>query len=175
MVSYRRSKLPGGTYFFTVTLRNRKSTILIEHIDLLKSAFATTKQAFPFNNLATVILPDHLHVIWHLPEGDDDYSKRWQMIKSYFTRGLLKSGYVLKRNNRGEYPLWQRRFWEHTIRDDLDLSNHINYIHYNPVKHNLVKRVIDWKYSTFHYYVKKGILPEDWGSDGINQAGSFGE
>src|SRR3990167_2373961 len=103
MVNYRRSKLPGGTYFFTATLRNRKSTILIEHIDLLKSALTKTKQAFPFNNLATVILPDHLHVIWHLPEGDDDYSKRWQMVKSHFTRGLLKKGHILKKNERGEY------------------------------------------------------------------------
>lgn len=90
MVSYRRNKLPGGTYFFTVTLQNRKATLLVDHIDVLKEAFAKTKQTFPFSNLATVILSDHLHVIWRLPKGDNDYSKRWQMIKSSFTRGLLK-------------------------------------------------------------------------------------
>lgn len=166
MVNYRRSKLPGGTYFFTVTLLNRQSTLLVDHIDLLKESIGKTKQTFPFKNLAMVVLPDHLHVIWQMPEGDDDYSKRWQKIKSHFTQGVLKKGLELKRNERGEYPLWQRRFWEHTIRDGIDLSNHINYIHYNPVRRHLVKNVIDWKYSTFHSYVKKKILPPDWGSDG---------
>ena len=175
MVYYRRNKLPGGTYFFTVALRNRQSTVLVDQIDLLKWSIVTTKQSYPFKNLAMVVLPDHLHVIWQLPAGDHDYSKRWQKIKSNFTQGVLKRGYVLKRNERGEYSLWQRRFWEHTIRDELDLSNHINYIHYNPVKHRLVKNVSDWKYSTFHDYVKKNLLPLNWGSDGEYIESSFGE
>jgi putative transposase len=125
---------------------------------------------------AVVILPEHLHAIWSLPPGDHDFSGRWRAIKSQFVRMLRKNGLVLKRNAGGGYDLWQRRFWEHTIRDDEDYRRHVDYIHYNPVKHGLVNRVMDWKYSSFHRYVRFGLLPEDWaGEPGQGRENRFGE
>ncbi len=157
MVNYRRNYQEGRVYFFTVTLKNRQSDLLVKHIDLIQNAIRDVKSTMTFKTIATVILPDHIHALWQLPIHDSDYSGRWRSIKSQFTFSLNKIGYQLIRDKRGEYCLWQRRFWEHTIRNDEDLQNHINYIHYNPVKHGLVKRVVDWPYSTFHHYVKKGI------------------
>ncbi len=137
--------------------------MLVEHIDDLCLAFANTQIKYPFNTEAIVILPDHLHTIWVLPENDHDYPSRWQAIKSHFTRGLKKHGISIHKNKRGEYDLWQRRYWEHTIRDECDLKTHIDYIHYNPIKHGLVKRVSDWPHSSFHRFVRGGLLPSDWG------------
>ena len=107
-------------------------------------------------------MPDHLHTIWTLPENDADYSSRWRAIKSRFTRRLRTQGAPLQANSKGEYALWQRRYWEHTIRDEDDLQKHVDYIHYNPVKHGLVNRVTDWPYSSFHRYVRRGWLSQDW-------------
>ena len=107
------------------------------------------------------MLPDHLHTVWTLPEGDADYSGRWRAIKSHFTRSLRSAGLSLIRDDRGEYRLWQRRFWEHTIRDDDDYRHHIDYCHWNPVKHGLVARLSDWPYSSYHHYVRRGSLPRD--------------
>jgi len=162
MVHYRRNRVPGGTYFFTATLADRHSRILIEHIDDLRAAFRAVRRERPFQIDAVVILPDHLHTVWTLPENDLDYPARWRAIKSQFTHRVRKRGVPLKTNSKGEYALWQRRYWEHTIRDEDDLRKHVDYIHYNPVKHGLVSRVTDWPYSSFHRYVRRGWLSQDW-------------
>ncbi len=162
MVMYRRNRVEGGTYFFTVTLRDRSSDRLVRHVELLRNAFRALRAQRPFTIDAIVILPDHLHTIWTLPDGDADYSGRWKVIKSRFTHELHASGVPLTRDNRGEYHLWQRRFWEHTIRDDRDYARHVEYIHFNPVKHGYVQQVADWPYSSFHRYVQLGICERNW-------------
>ena len=176
MVGYRRSFVPGGTYFFTVTLQNRNSNYLIDHVDHLLESVQAVKKKSHFNEIASVILPDHLHTIWKLPKGDFDYPGRWKAIKSLFSKSLVKSGVPLVKNHRGEYPLWQRRYWEHTILNERDLTSHIDYIHYNPVKHGYVSKVSDWRWSSFHNYVSNGILPADWGGAFIEISSvAFGE
>ena len=135
---------------------------IVENITELRDAFRQVKKRMPFHVDAIVILPEHIHAIFTLPFGDDNYSSRWRLIKSIYTQKLLKKGVPLAANERGEYNLWQRRFWEHTIRNDVDMNNHINYIHSNPVKHKQVERVADWPHSSFHYYVRNGILSIDW-------------
>ena len=163
---YRRVIAPGATYFFTLTLQDRTSSLLTKHIDILGTAFRRARSNNPFRTKAIVILPEHLHVIWQLPDGDSDYSKRWRQIKTNFTRALIKQGITLDKNINGEYDLWQKRFWEHRIRDDNDLEQHINYIHYNPVKHGLVEFASHWMFSSIHRYIKQGILPVNWGHRG---------
>ena len=145
MVRYRRNFVPGGTYFFTVTVADRRSSVLIDHIVSLRRAFRITRGERPFDIDAIVVLPDHLHVVMTLPDGDSDFSGRWRRIKSLFTRGAVKGGLQAAPNARGEYDLWQRRFWEHTVRDEADLARHVDYIHFNPAKHGLVSRVSDWR------------------------------
>ena len=169
MVHYRRIRLEGGTYFFTVTLTlaDRRARVLTDHVDLLRSVFRRVQGERPFKIVAMVVLPDHLHAIWTLPAGDADYSGRWRAIKAGFTRDLVAGGMSLVRNDKGEYDLWQRRFWEHTVRDESDLAAHVEYIHFNPVKHGLVKQVKDWPWSSFHQYVRRGWLAEDWGGISI--------
>ena len=175
MVRYRRNYLQGGTFFFTVTLADRRSSALIEHIEALRSAFRTTQSERPFTLDAVVILPDHLHTVITLPPDDADFSGRWRQIKSLFTQSIAAADTTVRRNKKGEYALWQRRFWEHTIRDEADLARHVDYIHYNPVKHGLVPRVCDWPHSSFHQYVQRGWLPRDWGGDVGAIGGKFGE
>ena len=148
MVNYRRNRVPGGTYFFTVVLANRASSTLIDHIDLLGQAMRETRAKHPFETLAIVVLPDHLHAIWRLPDLDQAYSMRWRMIKSLFTRKLGQSGVRLPMRSNGERRLWARRFWEHTIRDEIDLRRHIDYIHFNPVKHGWVEQAVEWPHSS---------------------------
>jgi len=167
MVNYRRNFLPGGTYFFTVTLRMRNSRQLVESIDLLRLAFRETRKANPFQIDAMVVLPEHLHSIWTLPPNDSNYPGRWKAIKSVFTRELQKSGIPVDKRKDGSALIWQRRYWEHTIRDIDDLNRHIDYIHINPVKHGLVNRVIDWPYSSFHRFVRQGLLSPDWAGENI--------
>lgn len=162
MVLYRRNRVKGGCYFFTVALQDRRSNLLVEHIAELRDAFRQAKARMPFQVDAIVVLPEHIHAIFTLPADDDNYSSRWRLIKSIYTQKLVQKGVALAANGRGEYNLWQRRFWEHTIRDAADMHNHINYIHYNPVKHKIVERVADWPHSSFHRYVRSGILPIDW-------------
>ena len=174
MVHYRRNFLAGGTFFFTATLADRRSSVLVENIGLLRRAFRTTRRERPFSIEAVVILPDHLHIVMTLPQDDADFSGRWKRIKSLFTRDVVARGLAYQRNRHGEYALWQRRFWEHTIRDEADLVRHIDYIHYNPVKHGLVSQVSDWPYSSFHRYVKLGVLPKDWGGIVVSNL-RFGE
>ena len=162
MVHYRRNRVPGGTYFFTVTLADRRSRILTERIDDLRAAFRIVRRERSFQIEAIVVMPDHLHTVWTLPENDIDYPTRWRAIKSQFTRRIRTQGVPLQANSKGEYALWQRRYWEHTIRDEDDLQRHMDYIHYNPVKHGLVSHVTDWPYSSFHRYVRRGWLSLDW-------------
>lgn len=162
MVKYRRNYIPGGTYFFTLTLRDRKSNYLTQHADKLTAAMRRVNKLHPYKTIALVILPDHLHAIWELPENDANYSLRWRCIKTLFVKNLKKEDIAIINNASGESMLWQRRFWEHTIRNEIDYENHLNYIHYNPVKHGLALKVADWPFSTFHRYVKDGILPANW-------------
>jgi putative transposase len=172
MVRYRRNFVPGGTYFFTVTLADRRSTALVAHIDVLRRSFRIARNERPYLLDAVVVLPDHLHAVMTLPEGDSDFPGRWRRIKALFSHGLA-SRLPVPRNERGEYAIWQRRFWEHTIRDEDDLTRHVDYVHINPVKHGCVRRVRDWPYSSFHRYVRRGLLPDDWAGDVT--AGEFGE
>lgn len=158
--------LAGGTYFFTVRLADRRARVLTERVEVLRAVVRRVREARPFDIVAMVVMPEHLHAVWTLPDGDADYSGRWRAIKAGFTHALVRNGMDLARNKNGEYALWQRRFWEHTIRDDTDLARHVDYIHYNPVKHGWVSRVRDWPWSSFHRYVRNGWLPPDWaGSD----------
>jgi putative transposase len=174
MVRYRRNFVPGGTFFFTATLVDRQSRALVEYVDVLRRALRTVRQERPFSIDAVAVLPDHLHIVMTLPPDDADFSGRWKRFKSLFTRLAVAQGLASTRNQRGEYALWQTRFWEHTIRDEADLGRHIDYIHYNPVKHGLVSQVCDWPHSSFHRYVKLGVLPRDWGGTVPSDLG-FGE
>lgn len=146
--------------------------MLVDRIDGLRVALGTVKRTHPFCVDAMVILPEHLHAIWTLPPGDDDYSGQWRQIKALFTRSLAANERRMARNPNGEYDLWQRRFWEHTTRDEEDLRRHVGYIHFNPVKHGQVARVSDWPYSTFHRYVRLGMYPLDWAGGGMDAAGA---
>ena len=175
MVAYRRNFVPGGTFFFTVTIADRRSSVLIDCVDALRMAFRVTRKERPFSIDAIVILPDHLHATLTLPPDDSDFSGRWRRIKSLFTHQVIARGISTSRNDKGEYRLWQRRFWEHTIRNEADFERHADYIHYNPVKHGLVSQVVDWRYSSFHRYVRQGILPMDWGGKLVFPARGFGE
>jgi putative transposase len=165
MSNYLRYRVHGGCYFFTVNLLERNKHLLTEHIGLLRHAFRTVKQKHPFYIDAIVILPEHLHCILTLPEGDDNFSGRWRAIKKIFSKQLpiteYRSNVRMKRHERG---IWQRRFWEHVIRDEIDYRQHIDYIHYNPVKHGWVMRVKDWPYSSFHRFVEQGIYSIEWGT-----------
>ena len=169
MPNYKRVRLEGGTYFFTVVTMNRMpilTTPLARRC--LSKAFALTKKRYPFKLKAICLLPDHLHCVWTLPESDSDYSTRWSFLKGTFTRLYLNGGGVQGTKNasrkvRHEAGIWQRRLWEHLIRDDKDYYNHLDYLHYNPVKHGLVKSPAEWKWSTFAKYVKAGLYDEDWG------------
>jgi len=151
MTDYRRYRLKGGAYFFTVNLAERKRNLLTEHIDALRGAFREIKQTHPFQIDAIVVLPDHLHTLWTLPKGDDDFSLRWRQIKSAFSREIEKGERISKsRMQKQERGIWQRRFWEHAIRNEQDYTLHVDYIHFNPVKHGYVRQVADWPYSSFH-------------------------
>lgn len=176
MVAYRRAFVAGGTYFFTVALKNRQATWLIDYVDELRLAFRDCRKKTPFNIDAIVILPDHLHTLWELPQGDSNYPARWRFIKSSFTRSLRKRGVNLIKNRHGEYGVWQRRYWEHVVTDLSDYETHIDYIHHNPVKHGYSESVADWPWSSFHTYVKNGFLAESWGGRSSQQeAIGFGE
>jgi putative transposase len=163
-MEYRRALFAGGIYFFTLTLQDRRSQLLTENIEALRAAIRKVQVKHPFNIIAMVVMPDHLHAIWQLPEGDANFSMRWSLIKAGFSRALPKTETIAdSRQNKRERGIWQRRFWEHVIRDDTDLENHIAYIHFNPVKHGYVQRAADWSYSSIHRYIARGELPQDWG------------
>lgn len=160
---YRRIHTAGASYFFTVNLAERHKTTLVDHAPLLQSVIAAVREQHPFTIDAFVILPDHLHMMWTMPVNDGDFSTRWALIKAGFSRQLPKGERISSsRAQKGERGIWQRRFWEHQIRDDRDFESHVNYIHINPVKHGYVECVKDWPHSSFHNYVERGLLAEDW-------------
>jgi putative transposase len=163
MTNYRRADFPGGYYFFTVVTHKRAKFLTSELARrCLRESFLETKEKRPFEIIASCLLPDHLHCIWKLPEGDNDFSYRWSAIKAGFTRKFLAGGgrensQTISRHQKRERGLWQRRFWEHRIKDEADLQRHVDYIHYNPVKHGLAKQVEQWPWSTFHKYNMKDM------------------
>jgi putative transposase len=165
MPDYRRFRVPGGTYFFTINLLERKSDLLVRHIDALREAVRRTQRERPFAIDAWVVLPDHMDCVIALPEGDDDFSNRIKAIKIGFSRAIpateRRSG---TRIARGEPAIWQRRFWEHAIRSDSDYARHMDYVHFNPVKHGHVTFARDWPFSTFRRMVQAGLYPSDWGA-----------
>ena len=167
-MQYRRSQTQGGTYFFTVVTHNRRPFLCEpENILLLRTIFSEIKDKHPFTIDAAVVLPDHIHCLWTLPMGDSDFSKRWRLIKSAFSRqcGAQYKGIVTKsRQRKNEIAVWQRRFWEHEIQNEKDYLQHVEYIHYNPVKHGLIDALADWLHSSFHRYVSKGLYEPNWGA-----------
>jgi putative transposase len=173
---YRRMRVAGGTYFFNVVTHDRGDDLLIRHVEHLRRAVATVRRERPFAITAAVVLPDHLHMIWRLPPDDADFSTRWSLIKACFSRAVPTDpsdgrGYRGKR----ERCLWQRRYWEHLIRDDDDLARHVDYVHYNPVKHGLVPTPAAWPHSSLHRYTRRGLVAPDWAS-GVNaESGDYGE
>jgi len=175
MVLYRRNRIPGGTYFFTVTLADRSATTLVDHIDDLRAAFRGVCARHPFTTCAMVVMPDHLHAVIRLPEDDDRYSMRWRMIKADFTARLRKKGIEFGARGNAESRLWARRFWESTIRDPQSLARRIDYVHFNPVKHGYVTRVANWPHSSFHSFVARGLLSLDWAGDAEQGAAQSGE
>lgn len=167
MPNYRRAFVPGGTWFFTVNLLQRHhNDLLLREVDLLRDCVRRVRARYPFHIDAWVVLPEHMHCIWTLPPGDCDFSLRWRLIKSGFSRTLpATERRSAVRMVAGERGIWQRHFWEHLIRDDDDYRRHVDYVHVNPLKHGHVTRVGDWPYSSFHRYVAAGIYPLDWGGD----------
>jgi putative transposase len=177
---YRRAKTPGATYFFTVvTFRRRRILCEPDNLELLRTAFKRVKSRHAFTIDALVLLPEHLHCIWTLPPGDNDYSMRWNGIKGHFSRhcsGNYKTTPTNSQRRKRAQTLWQPRFWEHQIRDEKDYEKHCDYIHWNPVKHGLVARVRDWPYSSFHCFVRCGLYAPDWAGDANEFAdGLWGE
>lgn len=163
MANYRRAYIPGGTYFFTGNLRERHGNdLLVREVDLLRNAVSRVRQRYPFHIDAWVVLPEHLHCVWTLPPGDHDFSVRWRLIKSEFSRAIPTTEHrpTTGKGSR-ERGVWQRHFWEHLIRDESDYARHLDYVHVNPVKHGLVAKVRDWPYSTFHRSVAAGTYPVD--------------
>jgi putative transposase len=177
MPDYRRNRVPGGTYIFTVNLANRRSDLLVREVETLNAAIRAVHTATPFHIDAWVILPEHMHCIWTLPEDDTDYSGRWRAIKKRFSKALPnvepKRPEAVARDGRG---IWQKRFWEHTIRDDRDYRVHMDYVHFNPVKHGLVAHPADWPHSTFQKCVALGLYDTAWASpDQTNMPAGMGE
>jgi len=175
MPEYRRHRVPGGTYFFTLALNDRRTDLLVREITALRAAVGRTRQLHPFQIDAWVVLQEHMHAIWTLPEGDTDYSLRWTLIKRWFS-AAIPTGETrsASRAAKGERGIWQRRFWEHTVRDPNDFTRHVDYVHFNPVKHGLVARAADWPHSSFRRAVARGDYPADWAQANDDVTG-FGE
>jgi putative transposase len=168
MRTYRRVLIGGATYFFTVNLADRSNDLLVQHVGSLRAAFRCTQVRHPFHMPAAVVLPDHLHCIWELPPGDSDFATRWRLIKSGFSRSLPPTEWMNRsRKLKQERGVWQRRYWEHVIRNEEDFQRHMDYIHFNPVKHGRVARVRDWPLSSFHRCVEMGLYEIDWGDNGV--------
>jgi putative transposase len=175
MPQYRRAKIDGSLFFFTVVLAERPSDLLVDEIDRLRRIYGAIQQRRPFETIAICVLPDHIHAVWALPAGDSDFSTRWSLIKSGFSRGLDSRSRSASKVAKREKGIWQRRYWEHAIRDDADLERHVDYIHFNPAKHGYVACVADWPHCSFHRYVERRLLAADWGGDMRDIQGSFGE
>ncbi|MDZ4813067.1 MAG: transposase [Pseudomonadota bacterium] len=176
MPNYRRAWVPGGTYFFTVTLANRRdNSLLVDRIDALRQAVRDVRHHLPFEIDAMVVLPEHLHAMWTLPEGVADFATRWKLIKGRFSHACPPAPFLSKSQlAKGERGIWQRRYFEHLIRDEGDFAKHADYIHYNPVKHGCVPTAAEWPYSTFHSFVEAGIYASNWGAD-VSPATPVGE
>ena len=181
MSHYRRANTKNATYFFTVVTYRRQPFLCGETVrNALRNAITKVQAQYPFEIDAWVLLPDHMHTIWTLPENDANFSLRWQLIKRYVTR---ECGATLNRPEwlnaskikHQEATLWQRRFWEHQIRGDSDYQTHMDYCHFNPIKHGLVNRVQDWPYSSFHKQVGLSHYPIDWAGNGLMESGEFGD
>ena len=183
MSNYRRANAKGGTYFFTVVTYRRQEFLCNENVrTALHDGIRDVQTKHPFTIDGWVLLPNHLHCIWTLPENDSNFGIRWAMIKRFTTK---RCGLELRRDDwinaskrqRNESTIWQRRFWEHMIRDQDDFNKHMNYIHFNPVKHGLVTSVKDWPHSTFHRCVRQGFYPPDWGGGGMDDTNNadYGE
>jgi putative transposase len=169
MTDYRRNRVPGGVYFFTVNLADRRSDLLIREIEALRDAVRTVRARAPFHIDAWVVLPDHMHCMWTLPETDANFSARWQAIKTASSKRVAPGEpRSASRAGKGERGIWQRRFWEHTIYDDRDYGAHMDYVHFNPMKHGLVGHAGDWPYSSFHRCVAAGIYPASWGASAVD-------
>jgi putative transposase len=170
MTEYRRPFMPGAAWFFTVNLAERKGNrLLIEKLDNLRSAFRSVQADHQFRIDAVVILPEHLHCIWTLPPQDADFATRWGLIKGQFSRSIQKGERISQsRLKRGERGIWQRRFWEHLIRDENDFRRHVDYIHWNPVKHGWAQRAADWPHSSFHRFARSGVYTADWGATAVS-------
>lgn len=181
MTHYRRTNQAGATYFFTVVTYRRRAFLCNDDVlKALRDAIDKTRAKYPFTIDAWVILPDHMHAIWTLPPDDADFAIRWRLIKRYVTlacSATLHQPHLMttSKTKHRESTLWQRRYWEHLIRDDDDYAKHIDYVHFNPVKHGLVNQVVDWPHSSFHRYVKQGAYAADWGLSVKVDAGEFGE
>jgi len=166
LTNYRRNFAPGASYFFTVNLADRRSSLLTAHIDALRVAFRDIRARHRFTIDAVVVLPDHMHAIWTLPDDDADFPLRWRLIKSAFSRSLPRHEPIQDSHARkGERGIWQRRYWEHTLRDETDFARHCDYIHFNPVRHGYVTEVWAWPYSSFHRMVRLGVYPAQWASE----------
>jgi putative transposase len=175
MPEYRRNRIEGGTYFFTLALADRRSDLLVKEVDALRAAVSRARALYPFTIDAWVVLPDHLHAVWTLPADDADFSTRWTLIKRGFSARIAAGeSRSASRIAKGERGIWQRRFWEHTIRDEADFGRHVSYVHFNPVKHGLVGNAWDWPFSSFRRAVARGDYPADWGG-AREVAGEFGE
>jgi putative transposase len=176
VTNYRRNFIPGGSFFFTVNLADCRSNLLIDRIDQLRSAFRYARTRHDFAIDAIVVLPDHLHTIWTLPPDDSDFAMRWRLIKTMFSRsvegGERRSA---SRSTKSERGIWQRRFWEHTLRDENDFERHCHYIHFNPVKHGHVSAASQWLYSSFHRFVRLGVYPMNWAAGKQIDGNEFGE
>ena len=174
MPEYRRNRVPGGTYFFTVVLADRQSSLLLDRVDALREAVRATRVARPFHVDAWVVLPEHLHCIWTLPQGDSDFPGRWQAIKRRFSAAVpATEARDAVRARRGERGIWQRGYWEHTIRGEADYGAHMDYVHFNPVRHGYVGAPGAWPFSTFRRCVALGMYPAEWvgGDDRVGVAG----
>ena len=170
MSRYRRADVAGGSYFFTVVTERRQRILTDEAVrGALREGIERVRLQWPFVIDGWVLLPDHLHAIWTLPAGDADFPLRWRLIKSHVTRrcGSLyerKGWLTARRIEKKQGTLWQHRYWEQCLRDEQDFRRHMDYLHWNPVKHGLVKSVLDWPWSSFHRYVSQGVYQKDWGS-----------
>jgi len=171
-MQYRRVRVPGGCYFFTAVTHQRHKLFTNDvTIGLLRQAFRRVMNKYPFSIDAIVVLPDHLHCIWTLPAGDSDFVTRWRLIKTYVTQGVSDYGasHLIRPTGKGDArkTIWQHRYWEHVISSGADFRAHVDYIHYNPGRHQYVNRPADWAWSSFGVYVRRGILENDWGTSEI--------
>ncbi len=184
MPNYRRDQTPGGTWFFTVVAFKRRPIFCQQQFrESLQRSIIRTGEVLPFKINAWVLLPDHLHCVWTLPDNDAEFSMRWKLIKQYVSRECQSyfpghDDFSVAKKKRRESSIWQRRFWEHRIRSERDFAKHLDYLHFNPVKHGHCNNPADWPYSSFHRYQAKGFYPKDWAtteSPKFNQKTKFGE